>query len=401
MNESILNGIRVISFTSVWAGPWAGAILADMGAEVIKVESAKRLDNLRYMVTLDKAESDVNKGTFNVINRGTRSCTIDVSQPDGIRLFKELVKVSDIVIENYAPRVMPNLGLDYDTLKEIKSDIIMAALSGLGGTGPDKDYVAYASTVEAVGGLNAVFGYPGGEPALGAIYAADPIGSMYAVLCILSALYLRNKTGKGQYIDISECEALISTIPEVILEYSFSGRKRPRMGNRDENMAPHNCYPCKGEDKWIAIAIDNNDSWKKFCDIMGNPEWCHDEKFSSQQGRWQNQAELDKYIADWTKDYSPYYLMRKLQDSEVAAGPSFNIEELVNDPHIRQRKAIIEQEHPAAGRTYIYRTPWTSARTDLNPPAPCLGEANEYVFKKLLGITDNNFTDLVNRKVIY
>ena len=401
MNNLILKGIRVVSFTSVWAGPWAGAVLADMGAEVIKVESAKRLDNLRYMVTLDKAEADVNKGSFNVINRGTSSCTIDVSQSEGISLFKELVKVSDVVIENYAPRVMPNLGLDYNTLKKIKPDLIMVALSGLGGTGPDKDYVAYASTIEAVGGLNAAFGYPGGEPALGAIYAADPIGSMYAVLGVISSLYLRHKTGKGQYIDISECEALISTLPEVILDYTLSGIKRPRMGNRDEIMAPHNCYPCKDEDKWIAIAIDSNDNWQKFCSIMVSPRWCRDDKFSSQQSRWQNQMELDKNIADWTRNYSAYELMQKLQESGIAAGPSLNIEELVKDSHIKERRAIIEQEHPVAGKTYVYRSPWTSARTEQNPPAPCLGDANEYVFKELLGISDSNFTDLVNRKVIY
>lgn len=160
MENPVLEGIRVISFTSVWAGPWAGAVLADLGAEVIKIESSRRLDNLRYMVTLDKAESDVNKGSFNVINRGTRSCTLDISQPEGIKLFKDLVKVSDVVIENYAPRVMPGLGLDYGSIRKIKPDIIMASLSGFGGTGLERDYVAYASTIEAIGGLNAIFGYP-------------------------------------------------------------------------------------------------------------------------------------------------------------------------------------------------------------------------------------------------
>jgi len=401
MDNAVLKGIRVISFTSVWAGPWAGAVLADLGAEVIKVESIRRLDNLRYMVTLDKAETDVNRGSFNIINRGTKSCTIDVSQPEGIKLFKDLVKVSDIVIENFAPRVMPNLGLDYDTLKKIKPDIIMVSLSGFGGTGPEKDYVAYASTIEAVGGLNASFGYPSKEPALEAIYAADPIASMYAVLSVLSALYFRHTTGKGQYVDISECEALITTLPEVVLEYTMNGRKRPRMGNRDDSMAPHGCYPCKGRDKWIAIAVDNGESWQSLCTIMGNPEWSKDKRFSDQYGRWQNQEELDKNIAVWTRNFTHYDLMQKLQDVGIAAGPSFNIEELVNDPHIKERKAIIEQNHPVAGKTFVYRSPWTSSETIYNPPAPCLGEHNKYVFMELLGISEQELTDLIDRKVIY
>lgn len=401
MDNAVLKGIRVISFTSVWAGPWAGAVLADLGAEVIKVESIRRLDNLRYMVTLDKAETDVNRGSFNIINRGTKSCTIDVSQPEGIKLFKDLVKVSDIVIENFAPRVMPNLGLDYDTLKKIKPDIIMVSLSGFGGTGPEKDYVAYASTIEAVGGLNASFGYPGKEPALEAIYAADPIGSMYAVLSILAALYYRHNTGEGQYIDISECEALITTLPEVVLDYSINGRKRSPMGNRDEIMAPHGCYPCKGSDKWIAIAIENDESWQRLCLIMGNPEWSKHEKFSTPNSRWHNQENLDQNIATWTRNFAPYELMHKLQDAGIAAGPSLNIEELVNDPHIKERKAIIEQDHPVAGNTFIYRSPWASSETISNPPAPCLGEHNKYVFMELLGISEQELTDLINRKTIY
>lgn len=401
MNDSILKGIRVISFTSVWAGPWAGAVLADMGAEVIKIESNRRLDNLRYMVTLDKAESGVNSGSFNVINRGTKSCTLDVAQPEGVKLFKDLVKISDVVIENFAPRVMPHLGLGYDSLKEVKPDIIMVSLSGFGGTGPDKDYVAYASTIEAVGGLTASFGYPHGEPALGAIYTPDPIGSMYAVLSVIGALYFRHTTGKGQYIDISECEALITAIPEVVLEYTMNGTIRPRMGNRDDSMAPHGCYPCKGKDKWITIAVDSEETWQSLCRLMGNPEWAGDTKFSNHAGRWQNQEELDKYIATWTKDFTAYELMHTLQDAGVAAGPSLNMEELVNDPHIKERKAILEQDHSVAGKTFVYRSPWASSQTISNPPAPCLGEHNEYVFKELLGITEDEFKGLIDRKVVY
>lgn len=224
---------------------------------------------------------------------------------------------------------------------------------------------------------------------------------MYAVLSILAALLYRKNTGEGQYIDISECEALITTLPEIVLDYSMNGRRQSPMGNRDATMAPCGCYPCKGRDKWIAIAIDSDESWQSLCSLMDNPEWTQDKKFSTQKRRLQYQESIDPNIAAWTKNFEAYELMHKLQDAGIAACPSLNIEELVNDPHIKERQAIFEQAHPAGGKTYIYRSPWASSLTINNPPAPCLGEHNRYVFRELLGISELEFNDLTNRKVIY
>lgn len=399
MSDFSLQGVRVIEFTWVWAGPWAGAVLADMGAEVIKVESNRKPDLERFSATFAEGKPGLNRAPFNFINRGKKSCTIDLKQPKGVSIFKELVKISDVVIENFSPRVMPALGLDYAALKEIKPDIIMVSLSGFGGTGPDKDYVAYASTVEAVGGLTSSFGYPGGEPAMSTVYPGDPVGGMYAVVCALSALYFRHKTGKGQHVDISEAEALTSLIPEVVMEYTMNGRIQPRMGNRNHIMAPCGCYRCKGGDKWAAIAISNDEEWRALCQAMGNPEWTKEERFSDQFSRWHNRDELDKMIAEWTKDFTHYEVMHTLQEVGVAAGPSFNIEELINDPHVKERGVFVEQNHPEAGKTLVYRSPWACAQT--NTPAPCLGEHNSYVFKELLGMSDKEVDDLVKEKVIW
>ena len=173
------------------------------------------------------------------------------------------------------------------------------------------------------------------------------------------------------------------------------------MGNRDEIMAPHGCYPCKGEDKWVAIAVSTDEEWRSLCRVMGNPEWGKDERFSDQFSRWQNQDELDKLIAQWTRNFTHYEVMHKLQDVGVAAGPSFDIAELVNDPHIKERAAIIEQNHPEAGKTLVYRSPWASSSTKNNPPAPCLGEHNSYVFEELLGMSDKELAQLNDEKVIY
>ena len=181
----------------------------------------------------------------------------------------------------------------------------MVSLPAFGGTGPDKDYVSYASTIEAAGGLSVSFGYPGEGPVLSGTYPGDPIGSMYGVVSMLAALNYHYKTGKGQHIDVAQSEGVTTLIPEVIMEYVMNGRIRPRMGNRDVIMAPHGCYPCKGEDKWVAIAIGTDEEWEALCQIMGNPDWSKDERFFDQYSRWKNQDELNKLIASWTKDFTP------------------------------------------------------------------------------------------------
>ena len=401
MGTSFLKGIRVIALTWVWAGPWMGAVLADMGAEVIKIETNQRPDSQRVIKIWKGAKQGLNHGQFNITNRGVKSCTLNLKQPEGGEIFKKLVKVSDVVITNFAPRVMPSWGLDYTALKEVKPDIILVSLPGFGSTGPDKDFVSYATTIEAAGGLSASFGYSGEGPVLSAIYPGDPIGSMYGVVGVLAALNYRDKTGKGQHVDIAQSEGVTTLIPESIMEYTTNGGIRPRMGNRDEIMAPHGCYPCKGEDKWVAIAVGTDEEWNALCRVMVNPDWSKDERFSDQFNRWQNQDELNKLIAGWTKDFTHHEVMYKLQKAGVAAGASLNIEEVVNDPHVKERGVFIEQNHPEAGKTIVYRSPWTSALTASNPPAPCLGEHNEYVFKNLLGMSDKDIGQLVDKKVIY
>lgn len=401
MNIAPLKGIRVVSLTWVWAGPWMGAMLADMGAEVIKVETRQRLDAQRVVKLTKDSVEDLNMGQFNFTNRGVKSCTINMKEPEGIETFKKLLKVSDALITNFAPRVLPGWGLDYEEVKKIKPDIIMVTLPAFGSIGPDKDYVSYASTIEAVGGLNISFGYPGEPPVLSGTYPADPIGGVYGVAAFMAALIYRNQTGQGQLVDVAQSEGVTSLIPEVIMEQVMNGRTRPRMGNRDDIMAPHGCYRCKGEDQWVAIAVGTDDEWRAMCKVMGNPAWCKDDKFVDQFSRWQNQDELNRLVAEWTKNYTHYEAQNMLQKAGVAAGSSLDIEELVNDPHVVKRGAIIQQNHKVAWEINVYRSPWKSALTAQNPPAPLLGEHNDYVFKELLGMTDSEIARLTEKRVIY
>ena len=373
-----------------------GGVLADMGAEVIKIESNKKLDILR------RTQEDVNRGpNFNGYNRGVKSCTLNLKRPEGIEIFKKLLRISDVVIENLSPKGMPGFGLDYTTLKEMKPDIIMVSVPGFGSTGPDKNYISYAATVQAIGGFGASFGYPGEEPATPSIFMADPVGGMYGALAVCAAVYFHHKTGMGQHVDLAQSEAITTLIPEVVMEYVMNGRIRPRMGNRDEIMAPHGAYPCRGEDKWIAIAISNDMEWAALCRVMGNPDWCKDEKFSDQFNRWHNQDELNKLIAGWTKDFTNYDLMHKLQKAEVAAGASLSTKETFNDPHIKARGAFLEKKHPVMGKTATWRSPWTAALTEQNSGSPCLGEHNDFVFHTLLGMSESEITKLTDEKVIY
>jgi crotonobetainyl-CoA:carnitine CoA-transferase CaiB-like acyl-CoA transferase len=370
-----------------------------MGAEVIKVESNQKLDNNR--ANFKHGEPGLNSGEFNFTNRGTKSCTINLKQPKGVDIFKKLVKLSDVIITNYTPRVMPGWGLDYSVLKAIKPEIILVSLPGFGSTGPDKNYVAYGPTIQAASGLTFSQGHPGEEPILAGANPADPAGAMYGVLAMLAALNYRSKTGVGQHVDVAQSEGITTYIPEVIMEYTMNGKLRPRMGNRDEIMAPHSVYPCKGKDKWVAIAVATDEEWSALCQVMGSPEWSKDEKFADRFSRWQNQDELNKLITGWTNNFTNYEVMHKLQKAGVAAGPSLNVEELINDPHVKERGVYIEQNHPEAGKTIVFRSPWTSALTATNPPAPCLGQHNDYVFNDLLDLTDGEIAQLISEKVIY
>jgi benzylsuccinate CoA-transferase BbsF subunit len=399
MNSAFLKGVRVVAMTQVWAGGWMGGILSDMGAEVIKIESNKKIDILRRTI---ETEGDLNRGpNFNGYNRGTKSCNLNLKKPEGVELFKKLVKISDVVVENLAPKGMPGFGLDYNVLKEVKPDIIMVSVPGFGSTGPDKNYISYAATVQSIGGLEASFGYPGGEPSTPSIFMADPVGGMYGVLAVCSAVYYHHKTGKGQHVELAQSEAIMSLLPEVVMEYEMTGRIRPRMGNRDEIMAPHGCYPCNGKDKWVAIAVANDEEWQALCRVMGNPEWCKDEKFVDQFSRWQNQDELNKLIAGWTKDFTHYEVMHKLQKAGVAAGASLSTEEMNHDPHVKDRGALIELNSRKVGNTLTWRSPWKSALTASNSASPYFGEYNDYVFRTLLCLSDGEIAKLISEEVIY
>jgi crotonobetainyl-CoA:carnitine CoA-transferase CaiB-like acyl-CoA transferase len=389
MNRGALAGVRIADFTWTWAGPFATTLLGLMGAEVIKIESHHRIDYTRQgSFTTTQDFSGVDQSTvFNDINQNKLSISLNLSQPKAIELAKRIVSISDVAIENMRPGVMERLGLGYQTLREVKPNIIMLSSSACGARGPERHYVGYAPTFGALGGLSYLTGYPEGTPT----WLAGPMDLRSAVTtayAILAALYHLRKTGRGQHIDFSSREAISALIGDVLLDYEMNGRVQSRQGNRHPFMAPHNCYRCQGVDKWVSIAVATDDEWRALCRAMGHPEWDTEARFANALSRWQNQDELDRLIASWTAERTHYEVMERLQGVGVAAAPSFNGNELYHDPHAQERGMFVTLHHPVIGERVVVAPPWkmdTAAR--IERPAPLLGQHNDYIFIELLGMS--------------
>ena len=407
MNKLPLEGIRVIDFTQVQAGPQATVWLSVMGADVIKIESNKRPDLLRVYFQLrdGKLETNYNKSApFASLSHTKKSCTLNLRKPKAVDLVKELIKKSDVVVENFSTGVMERLGLGYSTLAMLKKEIIMLSISGFGKEGPEKNHVAYAPVIHAYCGLASLTGYTKGKPetVMGAFWA-DVIGAQAGAFALLSALHHLKKTGQGQYIDLSMTEATLSTLPEAVMDYTMNNNIRESAGNRDDIMAPHGCYCCKGDDKWVAIAVSSEEEWIAFCNAIGNPAWTTEQKFCDPISRWLNQDELDNLIQEWTKNHKPYEIMKIMQNAGVAAGPSVNIEELSHDPHLEAREFFFEMDHPEMGKGRLACLPGKPVPTPLGnyQPAPLIGEHNDYVLGELLGLSQHEISQLIDEEVVY
>jgi len=403
MARTPLEGIRIADFTWAWAGPYATMMLGFMGAEVIKIESRKRPDHsrMRSLAAGPTFGGPDQAPIFNDLNLNKMSVTLDMTQPKAVELGKRVVSISDVVVENFRPGVMDKLGLGYEALKEVKPDIIMLSSSAVGGIGPDRQYVGYAPTFSALGGLAHLTGYPDGPP-IPLMGSSDLRSAATSTFAILTALYYRAQTGEGQHIDLSSTETIAVLIGEAFLEYTMNNRVPFREGNRDGIMAPHNCYPCQGDSNWVSIAVATEEEWQALCHAIGNPHWVSDAKFADAYRRWQNQEELDKLIGEWTINYTHREVMEMLQKAGVAAVPSLSGLELWEDPHLRERVFAKEVQHPAIGKRIVVNAPWKFSATpaQVSRYGPLLGEHNEYVFGELLGMPKEEIQRLMEEGVI-
>ena len=408
-----LSRYRVVDFGTAWAGPMAAQLLADLGAQVIKVESRVRMDGLRLGRPI--AGDDVAGGdrglwpelqpVFHGINRNKLSVTLNLKTDEGLGLVRELLAGSDVALNNYSPGVLDRLGLGYEEMRALRPDIILVSMPALGETGPLRDVLAYAPIIQALSGLMSVVGYSGDEPLVGELQApwSDVVAAIHAALATVAALYHRNRTGQGQFIEVAQLEATTSMLGEAFLETQMTGMSPGPQGNYSAGGAPHNNYPCAEPDRWVAIAVTSEEEWQAFCGALGNPEWTAGEMFATMAARLANLEELDAHVREWTRAHSSQEITELLQGQGIAAMPVMNIEDQFLDPHLQERQAYLEVEHPHAGIEWVYGMPWLLGSTPggIRSHAPLLGEHNEYVLRELLGIAAAEVGRLQESEVIY
>lgn len=405
MFNDALKGIRIADFSWVWAGPYAASLLSYMGAEVIKIESHGRIDQTRKgsIMNGDNFNGYDSSPTFNNANLNKQGVTIDITKPEGAELARKIVEKCDIVVANMRPGKMAKLGLGYEDFKKVKPDIIMLESSGFGATGPYKGYAGFAPIFASFGGLAYLTGYEDGTPNVMSGVQDMRAGTVSAFIMIAALLH-RKKTGEGQYIDLSSSECLSTLVGPELMEYTMNRRSPFRAGNQDAIMAPHNCYRCKGDDKWVSIAVATDEEWNSLKKVMGNPEWAENaEKYGGVLARWQNRKELDGQIAQWTKDFTTYEVTELLQEAGVAAMPSMNAEEILTDPHTKARELFTEVDHPALGNQVVMKPAWKFSETParIRKPGPLLGEDNGDVFGNLLGMSEAEIKKMEEAEIIW
>jgi len=415
-----LEGIKVIDHGIVYTGTAANALLADMGAEVIRVESIGRFPAMtrgyrprpapgleEYPGYVDGEPGDRPWDRWfqlHAMNRNKLGITLELNRREGIEVYLKLVRRGDVIIENFSQGTMERLGLGYEVLSKVNPEIIMISASGLGTEGPYKGYSTFGTNLDAITGMTVLRGYPGSdftERDLIPVWT-DNVAASTVAFAALVALQYREKTGKGQFIDLSQAEGFLPHMGEALMDYTMNGRVGQAIGNRHSSNAPQGCYRCRGEDRWVTISVTSDAEWQVFVETLGNPEWAKEARFADTQGRWANQDELDRHIEEWTLQHDRYEVMHLLQAAGVAAGPVLGPADEYEDAHLNERGFFVEVTHREAG---THRYPGMFFRFSRTPagiriPPNCLGEHNDYVFGEILGMSREEITRLEELGVI-
>jgi len=421
-----MQGIRVADFSWFGAGPYVTRLFAIYGAEVIRIESNAKIDGMRWQAPR-KPNVTVTyniSGMYNNFNPGKLGITLKLNHPKGIEIAKRLVSISDVVLDNFNPGIMESWGLTHEELVKIKPDIIVCTMPVMGITGPYKLWRGFGTSIRTLAGIDYMTGNPD-RPPIGTGMLAFPdftCNPYHAITAILSALHYRNRTGKGQFIELAQLESTVCWTETAILDYTVNKRIQTGMRNRLPYAAPHGVYRClpeekevdycampesepehrKKDERWVAIAVFTEEEWKSFCDVIGNPPWTKDKRFTTFLGRKENEDELDRLVGEWTKDKSPEEVMMLMQRAGVPAGVVNDGEDLqTRDPQLKERGFYVWLDHPEAGRiahdglTFaLSKTPGEVRR------APLLGEHNEYVYKEVLGFSEEEVNQLITEGVL-
>lgn len=403
--SSPLEGIRVANFGWVWAGPVVGQTLSFLGAEVYKIESHARIDMTRTLPPFAEEIRDPNRSLSNhACWAGNGSVSLNLKKAQGVELAKALIAECDIVVENFGPGVMEQLGLGYDELRSVRSDIILFSMPAAGLDGPLRDVRTYGLSLTSTTGLDSLTGYDESEPIPMENAFSDPLNGILGGFAILTALAYRNRTGKGQHIDYSQQEAVMQMVGPAFMDYSINGRTAGPLGNRHPcaAAAPHGVFPCTGEDRWISLAVSEESEWEALVEAMGSPDWATAPEYSSPTARVENIGALHEQVALWTATHEARELVQSLQAVGIAAAPVSNVADLLRDPHFQARQTFVEVDHPLGFRETIYGSYVKLSRSPVPVrPGPVIGQDNERVLQGILGLSPERYAELVLDQVIY
>lgn len=405
MSQKVLDGIKVLDFGAFMAGPAASAFLGFLGAEIIKVEHPSRPDGGRFFLTsptqLPPDPRSAASQTYDLNNFGKLGLAIDFASEDGKEVMWKLIDDTDILVQNMSAGTMERLGFGYDAVRERKPDIIYLSSSACGESGPEKDFIGYASTFAAKAGLGALTGYPDSPPST-FVGSIDIRSANAAVVAIMSALFYRKNTGKGQYIEIASQEAIASQLGEVYLDCIVNGRNQGPMANTRPGFAPQGAYKALGDDEWVAISVETDAQWTCLCEAMGKNELVNDSRFASYEDRYANLEELDDLVAQWTEKQDKFEVFKTLQAVNVPCGPVYNSKGVHEDPHRVAREAYIELDSRDLGTEYAMRPAWRLEKTppEITSCAPYHGEHTTQILKKRLGMSDREIQVLVDKRVL-
>ncbi|RLE13079.1 CoA transferase [Candidatus Aerophobetes bacterium] len=396
-NNQPLRGIRVLDLSRILAGPYCTMMLGDLGAEIIKVEQPRVGDGTRQWGPPFKGGESA---YFICINRNKKSITVNLKHPRGIKIIKQLVKKSDVLVENFRYGTMDKLGLDYETLKKINPKLIYCTISAFGTTGPYRELPGYDFLVQAMGGIMSITGEPDGPPMKVGVAIIDVTAALYATSAILAALFYREKTGEGQKVETSLIEAQVAWLINVGSNYLVSGEVPKRYGNAHPNIVPYQVFKVK--DGYVALAIGNDLQWKKFCELAGVKELAENPKFETNPKRVENRKELIKILDKLMLEKRGKEWIKLCRDNGIPCGPINTIDKVFNDPQVLNRGMVVEVDHPTAGKIKLAGIPMKFSRTPafVKSPPPLLGEHTNEVLSNLLGYSKEEILNLRKEQVI-
>ncbi len=392
MTKKVFEGIKIAEFAWAVVGPVTSRYFADHGATVVRIETHKRLDILRGTTPFANRKPDIDGSVYyGRHNSNKLSVSIDLGHPNSKSLAMKLIMWADIVTESFSPGIMKKWSLDYESVKKIKPDVIYLSSSMQGRGGPHESYTGLGMNAVNLCGFGMVTGWPDRDPAPPYGAYTDYISPRFNAAALIAALDFRRRTGKGQWIEQSQFETSLHFFSPPIMDYQINGRVMNSNGNRLDSAAPHGVYQCKGDDRWMAIAIFTEKEWQTFCILIGSPEWCASEKFSTKSGRKKNEDELDRLITSWTLEHTAEEIDKLLQDAGIACNIVEKSSDVYQDPQLAYRKRFPRLDHPVMGNQAFETQPCfilSKEPREITRPSPCLGEHNQYVFKELLGMSD-------------